>query len=157
MEIKITVAQIKDMQKIQQLNDLLCQKEEEEYKYGIDLNWVYSDEGKEYYKERITKNDGCTFIATFEEEIIGYLIGGICEPESYRKIGKMAELETFYVIEKFRSHRVGSKLYDVFKNWCKDKKIKIVKVDVHALNSQGINFYEKKGLKPYSLIMEGSI
>lgn len=154
MAMEYVTATIEDLERIQYLNRLLCEKEESEYKYGINLDWVYGKEAVKYYTEAITEDTGEVFLAKLDGEIIGYLICNFCKSEEYRVPVKSAILDSFFVLEEHRNKGIGAKLYDLFSNWCKENDIKRMKVDVHALNRLGIKFYERAGFKPYTLIME---
>ena len=143
MNMEIRIAEVKHLKKIQNLNHDLCKKEKIEFDKTINSQWPFSDEGEEYFKKKITGDYGCTFIAVLNEEIIGYLVGGLRRPETYREVSNLAELESIFIIENYRSSGVGQKLYEVFINWCKTKKVKRVKVVASAQNEGAIRFYQK--------------
>jgi GNAT superfamily N-acetyltransferase len=157
MDMEIRKATLKDLETIQKLNLLLCEKEEMEYQYGIDLGWSLGKGGTAYFKSRITGNDACSLVALLEGRVIGYLVGGITKPEDYRKVPKTAEIGNMFVLEEFRSTGTGTKLYEEFRKWCKERGVGLVKVEAHAKNSRAVDFYRKMGLKDYTLILEGRI
>lgn len=154
MKAIIRNATIDDLQKVQELNLKLFEKEYEEYDSLLNLNWTFGKEGTKYYKDRILKDDGCVFIAIVENEIIGYLCGGIKKAEEYRKISIVAELENTLVLEQFRSKGIGRQLFDEFIKWCKVKKIGKVRVEASAQNEGAIKFYRANNFKDYTLILE---
>jgi ribosomal protein S18 acetylase RimI-like enzyme len=157
MDIRIRKATIKDLDKVQELNHKLFVKEHAEYDSLLNLDWTFGKEGTEYYTKRILHDDGCVFVAIINDEIIGYICGGIKKAEKYRNLPIVAELENTYVLEEFRSKGVGKKLYKEFIKWCKSKNVGIVRVEASASNSQAIKFYRNNGFKDYTLILESDL
>jgi len=114
-------AEIDDLQRIQELNLLLFQKEIKEYDDTLNETWTFSEIGTNYYSEKITSSDGFVAVAEIDGQIVGYLVGGISESPSYRKINKIAELENMLVLEKFRGKGCGSRLIESFIQWSREK------------------------------------
>lgn len=154
MKATIKNATIDDLQKVQELNLKLFEKEYEEYDPLLNLKWTFGKEGTKYYKDRILKDDGCVLIAIVENEIVGYLCGGIKKAEAYRNLPIVAELENMLVLEKFRSKGIGRQLFDEFIKWCKAKKVGKVRVEVSAQNERAIKFYRANNFKDYTLVLE---
>ena len=154
MKVIIKNATIYDLQKVQELNLKLFEKEYEEYDPLLNLNWTFGKEGTKYYKDRVSKDDGCVLIAIVENEIVGYLCGGIKKAEAYRNLPIVAELENTFVLEDFRSKGVGKQLFDEFINWCKNKKVGKVRVEGSAQNERVIKFYRTNNFKDYTLVLE---
>jgi ribosomal protein S18 acetylase RimI-like enzyme len=157
MNIKIERAKIEDLKDVQSLNLKLFEKEYRDYDKLLKLDWTFGSEGTQYYVDRITKPDGCVFVAKDNDKIVGYLAGGLTQRESYRNLPISAELENTYILEDYRSNGIGSKLYAEFLHWCKDKNVRKVVVEVSAQNELGLNFYRKNDFKDYSVILEADI
>lgn len=155
--MEIRKAKIDDLRKIQELNLILCKDEERAYNYGTDLNWTFSKDGENYFKEKIIGKTSITFVAIKDKEIVGYLSGGLTKSEAYRSVSQISEIETMFVLEEFRSLGVGKMLYEKFKEWSKGEGVGIIRVEATAQNKKGINFYKKMGLNDYTLILEGRI
>ena len=75
-------------------------------------------------------------------------------PDDYRTIASVAELENMYVHEAMRGKGVGVKLVEKFEDWCKEKGVQVIRVVASAENSDSIKFYQARGAKPVSLILE---
>lgn len=157
MKPKIKIATVKDLKDIQKLNLMLFEKEYKEFDNTLDREWPFSDEGESYFKERITHDDGCALVASVDDNIVGYLVGGLLEKKIYRVLPIFAELENMLVIEDCRNKGVGSKLFRAFMDWCKSKEVKRLRIVASAMNARAINFYKKNGLTEYDLIMESDI
>ena len=121
----------------------------------MDCNWTKGDEGRKYFSDRIQEDSGCTLVALVDGNIVGYLVGGmVVEPESYRTIPQMAELENMYTLEEVRSRGIGTKLSQKFTDWSKEKGAKRLKVVASAQNQRAIDFYKRNGFEDYNLTLE---
>lgn len=154
MDIKIRPAIIGDLKKIQDLNLRLFVKESEEYDDTLDCNWPFSQEGAEYFGKRIREDDGCLFVATINDGLVAYLTGGFPEPETFRVLPKMAELENMFVLDEYREQGIGTRLVAAFTDWCQKNGAGRLKVMASAQNTEGIGFYKKHGFSDYNLILE---
>ena len=154
MSVEIQIATIEHLKDIQLLNKKLFDEEFEKYDKTINCNWPLSKEGEDFYKERIVGDNGCAFLLLKEQEVIGYLVASLSEEEFYRCIDNFAELDDMYILKEHRSGGHGSLLYTKFIQWCKNKKIKRLKILVTARNSQAIKFYKKKGFEDYNVTLE---
>jgi len=138
--MKIRKAEINDIEKIQKLNFLLLEKEKTEYGYKtLNVIWPKTEIGKKYILKLINSNNGIVIVAENNKKIIGYLFGKVVKNKP-----KIAELESFFIIDKYRDKGVGSKLYSEFETWCIKNKIKIIRLEVSTLNKRGIGFYKKQ-------------
>ncbi len=150
-------AVVKDLKRIQELNLLLFEKEFAEYDNSLSLDWTFGKVGSKYFKDAITKEDSCVFVVEDGGKVVGYLAGGECSVEDYRKLSKVAELNDMLVLEEFRGKGVGKMLYSAFVDWCRKRGVKRVRVEATAQNKEAIEFYRKVGIKDYSLVLEGEI
>jgi len=157
MDYNIRKATLDDLSVIQQFNLQLFKKEHEEFDKTLDCNWTFSVEGKEYFKNRITEDSGFAFIASLGDKPVGYIVGGLTNSPKHRTITKLAELENMFVLNEHRSSGIGTKLYEKFLEWCKNKEVERIKVVASSENIKAIQFYQKKGFQNYDLVMERKI
>jgi len=157
MEIIIRNATIEDLEKVQELNLELFKKEHKEFDPLLNLEWTFGEEGTKYYQDRISKDDGCVLVATSNNEIVGYLCGGIIKAEKYRNLPTVAELENTLILKEFRSKGIGKQLYEKFIAWCKTKNVGKIRVEASAQNELAIKFYRNNGFKDYTLILESDL
>ncbi|MDD5749447.1 MAG: GNAT family N-acetyltransferase [Patescibacteria group bacterium] len=137
---------------------MLLKKEYAEFDDTIDCKWTFSKHGTEYFKKCISKNDSCAFVVYIDNEIVGYLTGSLVNSkDAYRSILNYAELESTFVLERYRGIGIGSKLCQSFINWSKSKNISRLRVVASAQNIKGINFYRKNSFKDYDLILETNL
>lgn len=157
MNVTIKTATMDDLQKIQELNLKLFEKEHEEYDSLLNLDWTFGKIGTKYYKDRISKDDGCVFVAIVNNKIVGYLCGGLIKAKTYRNLPIVAELENTFVLDKLRSQGIGKKLYNQFLEWCKMKNVGKLRVEASTQNKLAIKFYKKNNFKEYSLVLEADL
>jgi len=157
MEVKIKFATPENLKDIQKLNLLLFEKEYEEYDKLLNLDWTFGAEGSNFFKDKISRDNGCVLIAEVDNKIVGYLAGGLNKAESYRNLPLVAELDNTFILEDYRNLGIGSQLHKKFIEWCKSKDVKLVRVQASIQNEQAISFYREKGFKDYTLILESKI
>lgn len=158
MEFKIKSAVIENLKRVQELNLMLFEKEYAEFDNTINRKWTFSEDGTKYFKSRITEDDSCLFVAYIDDEIVGYLAGGLLDRrKGYRLQLNSAELENMFVLDKYRGIGIGSKLYQAFFDWSKSKGVKRLRVIASAQNAAGIGFYRKNGFIDYDLILENDL
>jgi len=137
-------ANIKDLKSILELHLKLFKKEYEEFDKIINLNWTYGD-GKKYFRGRITKKDGFSEVIEYKNKIIGYLCGGKRKRLPFWKKAQYAEIESFFLENRFRDKGLGSRLLKDFINWCKEKRIDYAFLSASAQNLPAIRLYKKFG------------
>ncbi|MGI8420200.1 MAG: GNAT family N-acetyltransferase [Candidatus Levyibacteriota bacterium] len=138
---------------IQSLNHQLF-IHDEVYDPLLNMNWPFEHVGEEYFRNKISGKSGVCFVAEIDSKIVGYLVGGLMEPHSYRTITKQTELENILVTEECRGHGIGEKLFEVFIGWSKQHGAERIKVSTSAENDGAIKFYKKVGFIPYSAELE---
>jgi len=152
MEITIKPATLANLEDIIKLNHMLCIEEHREYDNTINSDFSISKEGRKYFKERIKKE--CALIAIYKGGAIGYLVGAIIEPQSYRNPSIIAEVENMYILEPCRNLGIGDMLMDEFEIWAKSKNANFLRVVATVQNTKGINFYRKNGFNDLDLTLE---
>lgn len=150
----IEEANTKDLDAIIALNHKLCIKENKEFDDTINPDYPTSSRGEEGFKEGIESPDSLTLVAKAGDRVIGYLAGGPAEIEDYRTVKKIYEAGSMWVDDKYRDNNIGTKLMDRFEDWAKERGATRLKVVVSVQNKGGINFYRKRGLEDYDLILE---
>jgi len=153
MNYQIRSASLDDLEVIQDLSVKLSEKEEQEFDPTIDPEWNKTEEATEYFRHRIQEEDGFALVVE-DKKVVGYIIGGLREAESYRNNLDIAELETMYVEPKYRSQGIGTRFVDKFENWAEQREADRMRVEVTSQNKKGISFYEDNGLEDYARIME---
>jgi ribosomal protein S18 acetylase RimI-like enzyme len=156
MENQITIrrAEGRDLDDILRLTAQLCQEEKENYDKDWDMEWVYG-QGKEIIKNDLTYENSFIAVAELDGNVFAFLRGSLYWDGwmSWKK-GKGAELWDFIIEEGLRNRGVGSKLMNMFFEWCKQKDVSYVLLNVSVENARGIEFYKKFGFGKHQIIME---
>ncbi|NMC35552.1 GNAT family N-acetyltransferase [Candidatus Beckwithbacteria bacterium] len=158
MNVHIRFAKPSDWQVIQKLNDEVM-KDNAQYDPHLKTNYAYSKIGEKYYKDIVSNQEFCCFIAELDSIPVGYLVAEDMSLD-YKcdyKTRPIAEIYDMGVTSKYRSQGVGSQLIADFKNWCKEKGIELWRVNVYVQNERARKFYEKHGLKPLDISFEGEV
>jgi len=159
MDVIIKTATMDNIPKIQELNLKLSKKEKQEYDPLLDLDGIFGKEGTKYYQNKISKDDDCVLVAVVDNNIIGYLCGGLAKSGSFGRLPTVivTEIQTFFVLDEFRSSGIGKNIYDKFIKWSKEKNADKVRLDVHPGNELAIKFYRNNNFKDYYLTLEADL
>ena len=152
--MKIRKATIKDLESIQKLNQLLFQKEHDNYDSLLNLNWAFDKEGREYFEKAVNNKDKVIFVAEKGNKIIGYLAGAVRVEPVYKNHALEAEVENTLVLEEYRCQGIGSELINVFISWARESGAKRVEVRASSGNVLGIKFYKKKGFEDFDTVLK---
>lgn len=106
--------------------------------------------------EKSIYGDDLTLVATVEEEIIGFLS---LERGIYKRI-KHSGYVVIGILEKFRGHGIGGKLFLELDKWARDNNIARLELSVMCSNKVARHLYEKngfdiEGIKRDSMIIDG--
>lgn len=147
-------AQKSDIEVIQKLNKKLSEKEAEEFDETINVEYTLTDDAAEWYRQRITEEDGFAMVAEDSEEVIGYAVGGIHDAEEFRDIDRLAEIESMYLEPEYRGKGIGTQFVEKLRDWAVENNADRLRAEASAGNKAGIKFYRNKGLEDYSLTLE---
>lgn len=146
-----------DLKTIQKLNLKLLRELSKNFSQALNKQWAMSPSGEKFFRDGISKTNNLALVACNKDKVIGYLIAYIHKNNTSHKISTYAEIESFFVEEKYRSQQVGSLLFTAFLEWAKYKEIKRLRVETPALNNRAINFYHRCGFTDYDLALERKI
>lgn len=147
MNVSIRKANIKDLAKVQELNNRLFELEYKVFDDTLNVGWTYENAGEKYFKDMIENE--VVFLAMVNDNIVGYLAGIICKT-SYIK-SKLSEIDNMFVLEDYRKKGVGQKLIEEFKKHSVSKGVDSIKVTASAKNKNAILFYIKNGFKEWNV------
>ena len=108
-----------------------------------------------YYniKELITDEHSVVYIVENDTEIVASGYANIKEDRLCLKHSKLGYLGFMYVSETHRGKGINQLIIDALLNWCKEKNILEIKLDVYQDNIPAIRAYEKIGFKKYMINM----
>lgn len=124
----------------------------------LDPGWTYGEEGMAWFRDRIAGPDGMVVVAVAEGGgLVGYLAGGRCEAESYRRVGPMAEVDCMFLAEPYRGCGIGERMMERFLEWCRENGVARVRVVACAGSAGAVNFYRRMRFEPYDLVLERGV
>src|SRR5258708_31030902 len=100
-KISIRKAELKDFDQILKLNEDHFIYEEvftDTYK----RKWAFKNQGKEYFATRLVNSNAIALVAEDQKKLVGYLMGFV-DTYKTRAINPIAELETLFIVEKYRN------------------------------------------------------
>lgn len=147
-------AKTADVKAIQELNKQLSEKEASEFDETINTEFTLTEEAEEWYKQRITGEDGFVRLVEDSGEVVGYAIGGLHNAEEFRHTDKLAEIESMYLKPEYRGQGLGTQLVEKLRKWAIENNADRLRAEASAGNKAGIRFYRNKGLKDYSVTLE---
>ena len=139
--INIRRADLRDLRRIQELNNELFELELANFDKYLIKDWPLSDAGQEYFEDAI-RND-YVIVAEKDNRVVGYLLA--CENNIPYYSFKIVELCNMCVESSCRKQGVGNALYRVFERHFKSKGINNFTVTASFLNENAKAFYEKMG------------
>lgn len=109
-----------------------------------DRNWIRRR------NKLLEKADDILVITTkVEDELVGYLIVSVHKCDM-----TIGEVESLYVLDDYRNEDIGSEMMNEAMNWLNYKGVAIQRISVGVENEQVVEFYQKLGFTPKSIILE---
>jgi ribosomal protein S18 acetylase RimI-like enzyme len=152
-EIKIQLAKNDDFQEIAALSRDLVRYD---YKFDQTLNidWDIAS-----YLQYLMRAERAVILVAknSSEEVIGYLIATIGEPDESRSLNTLVEIEELFILPEYRRNKISSGLIDYLLeiiNENHDEQKTRIMVRVSAKNSGAIEFYQKNEFQMHDVILE---
>lgn len=108
-----------------------------------------------YYSisDLINNKESDVFVAVFENQIIGSGYAKIKSDRHYLKHKNQGYLGFMFVVEPHRGNGVNKLILNSLLQWCKQRKILEIRLDVYDTNYPAIKAYEKLGFKKHMINM----
>ncbi len=143
----IRKAELKDLQRIQELNNELFELELKNFDKYLIKGWPLSQEGKDYFTDAIKQS--FVIVAEINDKVVGYLLGEESNIPYYNF--KIAELCNMCIDECYRKQGIGYALYKEFEQFYKQKNITHFIVTASFKNENAKAFYKKIGFEEANL------
>lgn len=154
MNINIRKSTKDDWQIVQKLNFELYENSYQFDKYICSDDPLSDKSTKEFQDDVVNPNKFC-MIAEIDGKSVGYLVGS--ENNLPWRTNRRGEINHMSVSREYRSHGIGTKLVVEFKKWCIERGITHLAATTYYDDSKARKFYEKQGLKPIEITLEGLI
>jgi RimJ/RimL family protein N-acetyltransferase len=100
------------------------------------------------------KNDHSdVFVVELNSEIVASGYAKIMDDRPYLKHDKQGYLGFMFVPEEHRGNGYNKLIMDALVNWCKEREIYELRLDVYDQNPSAIRAYEKAGFKSHLINM----
>jgi len=136
-------AELKDLQRIQELNNQLFELELANFDKYLIKDWPLSKEGKEYFENAI--KDSFVIVAEIDNKVVGYLLGEVSDIPYYDF--KIAELCNMCIDSNYRKQGIGNALYKEFERTFREQGITHFTVTASFKNENAKSFYKKMGFE----------
>ena len=97
-----------------------------------------------YFEKRINDNNFVIFVASIDNDIIGY-INGYIDDDNKIKIEIEATIQSIYIEDNYRNKGIGAKLINEFVKCVKEKGVKYILIDNFIQNESARYLYNKLG------------
>ena len=154
MTLNIRRATPADFKILQKLNKEVFLDNAQYDKY-LSLQWPFSKAGERYYRKVLSRKLYECFIAEANGKPVGYLAAKKVG-YSYRA-GSVIVIENMGVVPEHRSKGIESLLINSLRSWCKKEKIERIFVNAYVKNIRAIRFYQRHGLTPIDISLEGEV
>lgn len=145
--IKIYKATMKDFNDIQKMHNKLVRFEVISLNnYTCNKSWSYLPSGCTFIKTVILH--GITYIVKDDKEAIGYICGVIQKDDGINNTS-FAEICNIYVDEGYRNRGIATDLIKIFKDVCKKRNIKYIKIKALTNNTDAIKLYSNLNFKSH--------
>lgn len=123
----------------------------------LNMEWTTLQEARDFFDSRITDDDKIALLVESKDLPIGFLVGSILAPDSYRIPLKMAELDIMFIEESYRHQGVGAQLMAQLVEWAKEQGCVRLTVTASSGNEVATSFYRRQGFSDYDLVLEKEI
>ncbi len=108
-----------------------------------------------YYdiSELIKSDTSEIFVAEIDEQIVASGYAKIKPDRHYLKHSKQGYLGFMFVDDKHRGQQLNKLIIDALLQWCKERNIFEIRLDVYEDNLTAIKAYEKAGFKKHMVNM----
>lgn len=106
----------------------------------------------------LIKNDWSdVFVVEIQNDIVASGYAKILDDRHYLKHDKQGYLGFMFVPEEHRGNGYNKLIMDALINWCKERRIHELRLDVYDQNPSAIRAYEKAGFKSHLINMRRDI
>lgn len=107
---------------------------------------------KKFFETNVRSRNKKVIVAEEDGRIIGYMMGTIEKRPPVFKITHRAFITDAGVTANKRNLGIGTKLFNAFSSWAKEKGMKFITLAVVYENEIGIGFWKKQGLETRFLL-----
>jgi ribosomal protein S18 acetylase RimI-like enzyme len=154
MKVKIRKSSAKDWKIIQNLN-LEVYINSYQFDSHMNPNDPDSEDSTKGFQDDVINQSKLCLIAEKGSKPVGYLVGG--ENNLSWRTNRRGEIFHMGVSPEYRAYGIGGMLVAEFKKWCLEKGLTHIAATTYFADDKARNFYEKQGMTPIDISLEGPI
>ena len=125
-------------------------RQEKEYDPNTNENFEVSN----WFENLYFKDDYVLYIAIIDKMVVGYIYAKIKELDFTSIKNEEVIIDGLYVLENYRNKGIATCLINKVKDWCINKKIDIISLNVMYNNDVARKLYAKLGFANFSLTLK---
>jgi diamine N-acetyltransferase len=154
MDVTIRKATPKDLQTLLDINYSSFEANAT-YDPYINMNWIHTQDAKDYFMRAITKKGYYASIAEVDGKAVGMLF--MCPKELTYRTAIMIELDILAVLPDYRCQKIGKQLIEDAKIWAKKNGYHTIYGLSYSKNERAIAFYKREGFSIIDVGLEISL
>ena len=133
-------------------------KEYESYHdYFFEIDELLKEHIIGYFTRWIDDDNGDTYIAIVNGEIVGYITIYVRKQADYMMVKKTGEISGLMIKKAHRHTGIAEKLFNASMEFFKKKEVKYFTLFTAIENQGALAFYKKQGMKPLDTTLIGEI
>lgn len=109
------------------------------------------------FNKDIESDSSIIYVAEKDGRCIGFIRSEIRNTNNIFVSNKSAFITDIYIEKKYRGIGVAEELVDKVSNWCNEKKVYNLRLNVNSENERAIGLYLKKGFKEVNRTLKKNI
>ena len=150
--IIVKVDNLNDARKCNELLTLLIENEAK-YNENINKNYIVNN----WFENLYNMENNVLYVAKENEEIVGYIYCKIITGENGLTNNLEALIDGLYVLEEYRKKGIATALINKAKQWCRNKNVKYIMINVLEDNKTALNLYSKLNFNDYEKTLRFNI
>lgn len=150
--IIVKVDNLNDARKCNELLTLLIENEAK-YNENINKNYIVNN----WFENLYNMENNVLYVAKENEEIVGYIYCKINTGENGSTNNLEALIDGLYVLEEYRKKGIATALINKAKQWCRNKNVKYIMINVLEDNKTALNLYSKLNFNDYEKTLRFNI
>ena len=110
-----------------------------------------------YFSRTLGAEDGATFVAIIDDQIVGYITIFVRTQASFFKVKRIGAISGLMVRQDRRRQGIGSKLLAEARAFCQERGIEYYTVYTAMANEPAIGFYQRQDMKPLYVTFLGKM
>ena len=112
---------------------------------------------KEILERHLTNSNVRLLVSEVDSKIVGFIISRFQQGSEVFELNKKGYIAETVVTKKYRGQKIGDQLYKEAEEWLLSEGVDHIQLQVSVLNKGAQSFWESKGFKPTTFVMNKEI